>query len=437
MGKILKIAIREYREAVSRKTFVVGVVLAPILTFGLLYGLEIIRDQVDTIDKKVAVIDHSGVIGQKLVDAATKRNNSEIFDTQSGKKIKPAYFIEIVKPTKESNLQKLNLSKKVKAKELLAFIELPHNVIDLKDDSENAKLTYHSENPVFDNLRKWITKMINEHVKNFRIQSAGLDTKVVKQLFREVDVKPMGLFSLEKETGKIQNARSSNKGESFGVPFIMVFLMWMMIVLGAMPLINSTLEEKTNRIYEILLGSARPFELMMGKLLGNFAISFTAAIIYIVGGIFAAHILNISKYIPYHILPWFFIYMIGAIFMSGSMFSAVGAACNDTKEVQSLIIPVILPIALPMFVIIPVVQQPMSTVATWLSLIPPCTPILMLLRQASPAIVPWWQPWVGLAGMVVYTLLIVWISGRIFRVGLLMQGSTPKIKDLVRFAIKG
>ena len=116
---------------------------------------------------------------------------------------------------------------------------------------------------------------------------------------------------------------------------------------------------------------------------------------------------------------------------------AVGAACNDAKEVQSLTMPVMLPMLLPMFVLGPVLKAPLGSLATWLSLCPPCTPMLMLLRQANPVGIPAWQPWVGLAGTLAYTVFCVWAGGRVFRVGLLMHGKAPKIRDLARWAIQG
>jgi ABC-2 type transport system permease protein len=96
-----------------------------------------------------------------------------------------------------------------------------------------------------------------------------------------------------------------------------------------------------------------------------------------------------------------------------------------------------LPVFLPMFLAMPMLQEPMSPFATWMSLIPPFTPMLMLLRKAGPQGIPAWQPWVGLVGVLLVTMFSVWLGGRIFRVGILMQGGPPKLGKLIRWAFRG
>jgi ABC-2 type transport system permease protein len=217
----------------------------------------------------------------------------------------------------------------------------------------------------------------------------------------------------------------------------MMMLMFMMIMMGAIPLLNSVMEEKTQRIAEVLLGSARPSEFMAGKVIGGLAVSLTASAVYIVGGIVVFVNLDLTQYIPYDILPWFFIYMIAAIVMMGSSMAAIGAAVSDPKDAQSLVFLGLIPLMIPMFVMFPVIKEPMSGFATGLSLVPPFTPLLMLIRQSSPTAIPAWQPWVGLAGLLATSVLAVYAGGRIFRVGILLQGNPPRPGDLIRWAIKG
>jgi ABC-2 type transport system permease protein len=129
--------------------------------------------------------------------------------------------------------------------------------------------------------------------------------------------------------------------------------------------------------------------------------------------------------------------MLLAIIMFGAMSAALGSTCSEAKDAQSLTFPTLLPAIFPMFIYFPVVKEPMGSFATWTSLIPPFTPVLMLLRQATPASVPAWQPIVGLIGVVIFTILFVWAGGRIFRVAILMQGTPPKLANLLRWAVKG
>jgi len=99
--------------------------------------------------------------------------------------------------------------------------------------------------------------------------------------------------------------------------------------------------------------------------------------------------------------------------------------------------PAMLPTMIPMFVIVPVAKEPLAGWATGMSLFPPFTPPLMLLRLATPVDIPTWQPWVGLLGVILFAALFVWIGGRIFRVGILMQGKSPTLANIVRWAIRG
>jgi ABC-2 type transport system permease protein len=117
--------------------------------------------------------------------------------------------------------------------------------------------------------------------------------------------------------------------------------------------------------------------------------------------------------------------------------AGLGAATSAPRDAQSFAILLILPVMVPLFMIIPLVQSPNGTLAVVLSFIPLLTPMVMLLRQAMPGGVPAWQPWVGLAGVVLCTWFITWVAGRIFRVTILMQGKPPRLGDLVRWAVRG
>jgi ABC-2 type transport system permease protein len=153
--------------------------------------------------------------------------------------------------------------------------------------------------------------------------------------------------------------------------------------------------------------------------------------------LFLAFRMEIQDQIPYSLLPWFFSYLLLMILMMGSMNTAVGSACGDIKDLQNLTFPAMLPVLIPMFCFMAVLREPSSTFAVVLSLIPPFTPMLMLLRQALPGGVPAWQPWAGLAGVVLMTVLVIWAGSRIFRVAILIQGKTPKLGRFLKWAIRG
>jgi ABC-2 type transport system permease protein len=140
---------------------------------------------------------------------------------------------------------------------------------------------------------------------------------------------------------------------------------------------------------------------------------------------------------PLHLLPWFVLYVVAEVTMLASFAAALGAACNSPQDAQNLAVVLMVPIMLPFFVMMPVMANPNSALATAMSLFPPLTPMLMLLRQTMPVGVPAWQPWVGLVGILLWTAGGTWVAARIFRVGILMQGQPPKLAEIVRWAWAG
>ena len=140
--------------------------------------------------------------------------------------------------------------------------------------------------------------------------------------------------------------------------------------------------------------------------------------------------------IPYDVLPWFFIFAVLFLLMVGSGMAALGATCNDNKDAQSLTFPGILPAIIPMFLMMPVIQDPGGTFATTMSLIPIFTPSLMVVRMATTVTIPMWQPIVGLIGVILFTWFTVWMGARVFRTAILIQGQKPTLATLIKYAFK-
>jgi ABC-2 type transport system permease protein len=434
---MLRVALREYLETVKTKGFLIGIALAPVLMSGSIIAVVIFENRVDVKPRKVAVLDHTGVVAEALVEAAAKRNSEEIFDKETGEQVRPAFQVEAVELSADLAAQRLALSDRVRRKELIAYVEIGPEVIHPGEDAEAARIGYHTENMLYEDFRRWMTWPINSRLRELRTAEAELDREKVDRVVQWMQPQTLGLVSVDEATGAMKDAKRSNVAAAVGVPGAMVLLMFMMIMMGATPLLNSVMEEKTLHIAEVLLGSMRPFDLMMGKLLGNLAVALTAATVYSVAGAVGLTIMGLGEHMPYWILPWFFAYTAAAIFMFGALNSAVGAACNDAKELQSMALPVMLPAMLPMFIIVPVLKDPLGAFATITSLFPPFTPILMMLRLGTPGGIPMWQPWAGLLGVAACAVLFVWAGGRIFRIGLLAKGQPPKLGLLLKWAIRG
>ena len=437
MRKTLRIARREYGAQVRTKGFVIGLVLAPVIMSGSLIAMAVFKDSVDTTDQVIAVMDHSGTVAEALVEAAEGRNASAIYN-EDGDKVRPAYIIEVVEPDCAGlDGQKLELSRRVRNGSLHAFVEIGPDVMHPGEDPETYRIAYHSENAAMDDARGWIQHPINNHLRTERMGEAGIAESDVGDILWWVNIEPMGLVSVDENTGEVKGARRASEGEAIGAPIALMFLMFMLTMMGAVPLLQAVMEEKTQRIAEVLLGSATPSQFMGGKVLGGVGVSLTAAAVYVIIGVGAMRRAGLADYIPYDVIPWFFTLLVLSITMLGSVMAALGSACNDAKEAQSATMPALMPLMIPMFTLMPIAMEPNGAFATALSLVPIFTPTVMLMRLATPATIPAWQPWAGLAGVVLLTLLAVWAGGRIFRIAILMQGKPFKFGDIARWALRG
>lgn len=282
-----------------------------------------------------------------------------------------------------------------------------------------------------------MNNQINNRIREIRTEELGIPRDDLKELFYWVNTEAMGLVTLDTKTGKVTDARKTSELQTILVPYILLLLMFMMVMISAIPLLTSVMEEKSERIAEVLLGSVTPWQFMSGKIIGSLGVSLTTSAIYIAGAVVTFNRMNMSELIPYDVLPWFFIYMVLNIIMIGSIMTAVGSTCNDSKDAQAIQFPLMLPIILPLFLIMPVILNPLGKLATGLSLFPLWTPMIMLLRQSTSVTIPIWQPLVGLAGVVLFTVFFVWAGARIFRSAIILQGKRPKLGTLIKYIVKG
>jgi ABC-2 type transport system permease protein len=434
----MKFAAREYKTAVKTKGFIIGLILAPVLMGGSLIAFLLLKDNVDTTDKYIALIDRSGAVAGAVIEAAEIRNEKEIFDEESGEKIRPAYHFNIVEPNlSDPQAQRLEQSDRVRNGELYAFMEIGKDVVHPVERTEDNRILYYAKNAAMDDLRRWVNWPINNHLRKLRMADAGMKEEDYQDLFYWVGIEGLGLVKVDEQTGTIEDARRASEIEAILVPIVLMMLMFLMIMMSVPGMLNSVMEEKTQRIAEVLLGSIKPFEFMMGKVIGGIAVSLTSSLVYFTLGIFLLNYMELNEFIPYHVLPWFITYMILAIIMFGAFAAALGATCSEPKDAQSLTFPMILPLLIPMFIYFPVAKEPLSNLATYTSLVPLFTPTLMILRQTTPSEIPGWQPIAGLIGVLLFTLLFVWLGSRIFRMAILIQGTPPKFSNILKWAIKG
>ena len=446
MRKILTIAAREYRAMVGTKAFLISITMMPILMFGGIIAMNLLRNVGEVNDKKIAIVDGTGKLFAVLDTAAKMRNDSMKQQAESGAKEDDGPFsnnsryvfedVEVDDLSEKSiNEIKLELSDRVRDQELYAFVIIPEGIESTKPTGI-TEVAFYSPDASLSDARQWIGQIINQHVRTLRLTELEIDPQLVEQASMPIRIAGKGLVE-KTASGAIEGEEETSELTAIFLPMGVMMLMFMVIFMSSQPMLESVLEEKSQRIAEVLLGSANPFQLMLGKLIGTVGGSLTVFLTYLIGGYLVASYNGWTDTIPFELTPWFIIFQLLGVLLFASIFMAIGASVNQLKEAQTMLIPVWMMMMCPMFVWFIVIREPNGTLAKWLSFFPPATPTMFVLRMSTGQAIPLWQPIVGLVLLIITTLLCVVIAGRIFRIGLLWQGKTPKLNEILTWAIKG
>lgn len=307
---------------------------------------------------------------------------------------------------------------------------------------------YSTTNPSFRTLES-IERAMERRIEDLKLQRSGLDADVVANLQARVGLDTFNIT----ETGE---AKESNSGLSYAIGYGMGFLIYMFIFVYGGQIMQSVLDEKTSRIVEVIVSSVRPFQLMMGKVLGVGAVGFTQLLIWIVliGGLstlglgilsggndvmmeaasqqmpqeamsqqqeMAANIQGMIASVPVvKILLCFLFFFLGAYFLYGALYAAVGSAVDSLQDAQQFMFPIIIPIIVSIMAMFFVLEDPNGGLAVTLSMIPLTSPIIMMAR--IPFGVPDWQLALSMVLLIAGFVGTIYIAGRIYRIGILMYG---------------
>jgi ABC-2 type transport system permease protein len=432
MRKTLIVAQSEFITLVRTKAFLVGVVLMPVMMVASILLVRATRDSTDGKDRTFAFVDYTGVIGEPLTAVAALYNASGPAAAEAGLSRQGPRFVPVeIKPDGRSpDDLRLELSDRVRKQEFFAFVELPAGIVD---PAAGARIRYYSDHPSYNALPQWLRATVNAVVLNERFRQAAVDRALVVRLTKQAPVEELGLFE-RAAGGGIKPAEEVDAARAYGVPVAVLALMYITIMSSAPQMLNSVIEEKMSRISEVLIGSVTPFQLMMGKLAGGAAASILLSAIYISGGLAIAQYWGgYATAVTPAIVGWFLLFLVLALLIFGSLFVAIGAACNDLKDSQNMMTPIMLLVMLPMFTAGSVLRAPDGTLALALSMVPTAAPFLMLLRIALRPGPPMWQVLLSVVFMIVTVVVVVWGAGKIFRTGLLMQGKSATIPEMLRW----
>ncbi len=427
MSRVLTVAISEYTALVRTKFFVISLLMLPVILAASVGFNLFAAKRVDRQERRFAVIDHTGVLYPVLVQAAADHNDQ----MGSGSSQKGPHFAPVqVDPAGRSDDDlEVELSARVKSKDLFAFIDIPAGVLE---PASKADVEYFTETPSFNALPDWLQKTVGEEIIQRRFARASVDSALVAKLNTPVDVSTLGLVQRAAD-GSVTPAKKTDEIQTFVLPFALMYLMFLSIVATAPHQLNAVIEEKMSKISEVLVSSVTPFQLMLGKLAGTVALSLTLASVYLVGGIYALIAGGRIELLNPALIGWFLVFLVCAVLMFGSVFLAVGAAASDLKDAQGMMQPAMFIMILPMVASPVVLRAPDSGLAVFASLFPTSAPFIMMIRLAMTPAPPIGRVIAAVALMLVTAVTLVWCAGRIFRFGLLMQGKGATLAEMIRW----
>lgn len=428
MRRILLIAKRDYLQAVTSKGFIIGLIVFPLFIGG--GGLIVaLMNRGNAKEQRVAVIDHTGVSGAAVIQAAesaTRQNSGG-----------PRFAFEEVKPEADEDAQLLALSDQIRSGRLSMVLDIAADALQPSRDPKRPAIRYYTNSAGFDATNVLVNDAVNAGLRRVRLARLNVDAAQIAEILRDVPIVSMNLVKKDPATGKIVLGEKKGPVPAGVVPYFFVILLIMVAMTGAAPNLGVIAEDKMQRVFEMLLASATPFELMAGKVLASLGASLTSSAFYVAGGLAVMTGMAALQLAPLNLLPWFFGYLVVDVVMLSAWSAALGSAAATPQDAQHMAFLLILPIMFPMFLLAPIIQQPNGTMSIVMSFFPPFTPVVMLLRQALPGGVPWWQPWAGLVGAIAFALLVIWAASRIFRIGILSQGKTPKLPELLQWVWEG
>jgi len=436
MNKLKLIIRREFIAKVRNKSFIMMTFLSPIILVGMGFLIYFLTQKNDEKIKEIVYVDNSGMFSKE-----------DFRDTKNIKYIDYSVLgIALTKKkVEEGNYYGALLIPKQDSLELLA-----------------KSIEFYSKDSPGMSIMSSLENKIEQKIRNEKLNSFGIDLEKIKASKINADIKMLN-FSGE-ESSKLIN------GLKIGVGAISGYLLMMFVIIYGSSVMRSVIEEKTSRIIEIIVSSVKPFQLMLGKILGNASAGLLQFLIWgiiifiistVASSVFGADItemqsaripaeqmdavkqatagdkgqLIIQEILKLPLLKMFVLfifYFLGGFMLYSSLFAAVGAAVDNETDTQQFMLPIMLPLILGVYVgFATVINDPHGSIAVLFSHIPFTSPIVMLMRV--PFGVSWTELLISMTLLLVTFVFMVWLAAKIYRVGILMYGKKPTYKDLYKW----
>ena len=430
MKKIGIVIRREFLHRVKKKSFIILTVLAPLILSALIFvplWLSSIKSS-DTF--QVAILDHTGKY-------ASLFNDTDVFHFQ-----------------KANHTESLD-SQKEKGGGIFAFLEITDDLLN-----NPGAVTLYSEKQIPADLTREVNQTLSRHLENEKRASFNIPNldEIINNSRVRIDVQTI-------KWGKDGTATESSAGIAMMIGMVFTMIIYMFIMMYGAMVMQGVMEEKTNRIVEVMISSIRPFDLMLGKIIGIGLVGITQLLIWgiltmvfvSVGGMIygagaaeqastmqaglqagmndipelVSIFSKLNSFDFVKIVVLFILFFIGGYISYASFFAAIGSAVDSPEDSQQFVTPMMLFLVFALYAGIYSGQNPDGPLAFWCSFIPITSPMVMMVR--IPYDIPFWQILLSLVLLYASAMFFVWVSSRIYRVGILMYGKKPSIKEIVRW----
>ena len=423
MNKTFLVIGREYITRVRKRTFIISTILFPLLYLGLIFGTGYIAEKTSR-KLHVALIDSSGYFDKATVA------QSNLLDSTS--------YIEYVTTNPDT------IAKNYSALGYDAYIVIPQ--LDWQKGASNLVLKTDKTYGVAPVMQ--VEGKLNAIWTKIKSEKLGIDEskrQILSQSKISIDAKNV-------------NDEKSNAKIASGIGYACGFLIYFIMLIYGSQVMMGVMEEKTNRIAEVMVSSIRPFQLMLGKIIGIGLVALTQFALWIafifviynvtkvsgssnnnISGIVGG-VQNVFTSINVGLIIFCFaFYLLGGFFFYSSLYAAIGSAVNeDMREAQSLAFPVTMLVIFSIVMMTSAMADPTGPLAFWASIIPFSSPIVMMARIpfGVPGTVPWWQLGLSMALLVLGFIFTTWFAGKIYRTGILMYGKKPSWKEMIKWAFR-
>lgn len=437
MSKIGIIIGREFNERVRKKSFIITTLLTPLLMIALMVAPMLLTQYSGSEQKHIAVVDDSKLIGEKLI------SNDEILFEQTELPIELA---------------------RIQFSDSYAILHIGSSIME-----NNADIRLYTNSTASITLEMNIASQLESVIEDIKLQNLNIENLPAILASIKTDI---NLHSYSNGAPTEESAAGTHTGEKANssivatvVAYALSFMLYMFILIYGVMVMQSVIEEKNSRVLEVMVSTVRPIEMMLGKILGVASVALLQVAIWVVlllgvgffvmpelipsemsmavemlkqgaspenagvdmGLLQAIATLTDVAYLA-KIIVSLLVFMVSGFLLYAALFAAIGSSVDNPQDAQQLQTPVTIPIILSLFVMLSVINDPTSELAFWFSMIPLTSPIVMMAR--IPYDIPTWEIALSLGILIATFAVVVWFAGKIYRVGILMHGKKPTLKEL-------